>query len=236
MKRRDIAVIAAGAILIIAISIYAILSNKKNDIIIVYNSTAEKYQTEPSTEPVVITQPITQTSVIQAETTVSKPLYLNINTATKEELILLNGIGEAFAERIITYRNTYGDFRNTEEIMNVYGIGEKLYEVILPYIYVENPVYPEATTAKTPVVTTKTETKPPQTEIVTEPFSEIFDLNTVTFKELMLIPDMKEEHALKIIELREQIGSYSHIYEILYIEGISRDTASEYMKHLEIVE
>jgi DNA uptake protein ComE-like DNA-binding protein len=73
-------------------------------------------------------------------------------------------------------------------------------------------------------------------EIVTEPFSEIFDLNTVTFEELMLIPDMKEEHALKIIELREQIGSYSHIYEILYIEGISRDTASEYMKHLEIVE
>ena len=55
---------------------------------------------------------------------------VNINTAGKEELMSLSGIGEAKAENIITYRETQGAFEKTEDIMNVNGIGENLFQKI----------------------------------------------------------------------------------------------------------
>ena len=55
---------------------------------------------------------------------------VNINTADKEELMTLSGIGEVKAESIISYRETNGSFGSTEDIMNVSGIGESLYQKI----------------------------------------------------------------------------------------------------------
>ena len=55
---------------------------------------------------------------------------VNINTATKEVLMTLPGIGEAKANDIITYRETNGPFNTIEEIMNVTGIGESIYAQI----------------------------------------------------------------------------------------------------------
>ena len=54
---------------------------------------------------------------------------ISINTATKEELTKLNGIGEKIAEKIIEYRKE-NKFKTIEDIKNVSGIGESLYEKI----------------------------------------------------------------------------------------------------------
>lgn len=61
---------------------------------------------------------------------------LNINTASKEELISLPGIGDAISERIIAYREENGGFDTIEEIMEVSGIGEKTFENIKDMIIV----------------------------------------------------------------------------------------------------
>lgn len=55
---------------------------------------------------------------------------VNINTATKEELLNLSGIGESRALAIIEYREEHGGFKTVDEIMNVSGIGESLFEKI----------------------------------------------------------------------------------------------------------
>jgi competence protein ComEA len=59
---------------------------------------------------------------------------LNINTATAYELQALPNIGPVLAQRIADYRDKYGPFKETAEIMNIEGIGEKKYEDLLGLI------------------------------------------------------------------------------------------------------
>ena len=62
---------------------------------------------------------------------------LNINAATAEELMELSGIGEKLAQRIIDYRSEHGVFSQTEGIMLIPGIGEKVYGNIKDKITVQ---------------------------------------------------------------------------------------------------
>ncbi|MBQ4250252.1 MAG: helix-hairpin-helix domain-containing protein [Clostridia bacterium] len=62
---------------------------------------------------------------------------VNINTAGKYELERLPGVSEATADKIIAYREEFGPFETPEEIMLVSGIGEKKYEAMSEFIYVE---------------------------------------------------------------------------------------------------
>ena len=55
---------------------------------------------------------------------------VNINTATKEELDTLPGVGELTANKIISYREENGKFKSIEEIKEVSGIGDSKFEQI----------------------------------------------------------------------------------------------------------
>lgn len=52
---------------------------------------------------------------------------VNINTATKEELMTLSGIGEARAEAILKYREEKGGFQSTEELKEIDGIKDGIF-------------------------------------------------------------------------------------------------------------
>lgn len=59
---------------------------------------------------------------------------ININTAKKDELLTISGIGESKAEAIIKYRKENGNFSQIEDIKNVSGIGDAVFEKIKKYI------------------------------------------------------------------------------------------------------
>lgn len=52
---------------------------------------------------------------------------ININTATKEQLMSLQGIGEAKADSILAYRKEHGRFASIEELMNIAGIKQGVF-------------------------------------------------------------------------------------------------------------
>ncbi len=61
-------------------------------------------------------------------------LSISINQASLEELLVLPGIGETYAQRIIDYRTTYGYFQTIEDLMKVKGIKTHLFNKIKAYL------------------------------------------------------------------------------------------------------
>lgn len=81
--------------------------------------------------------PVVSASQPSGASASAKAALININTASREELTLLPGIGESLAGRIIDYRIKHGDFEKVEDIMEVKGIGEKIFNELHDYITVD---------------------------------------------------------------------------------------------------
>lgn len=62
---------------------------------------------------------------------------ININNASKDALMKLDGVGESISERIIKYRRENNGFKSIEDIKNVSGIGESKFEQIKDSIKVK---------------------------------------------------------------------------------------------------
>lgn len=62
---------------------------------------------------------------------------ININVASRDDLMKLRGVGAAYADRIVEYREKHGRFLIPEDIMKVKGIGPKIWEENKEVISVE---------------------------------------------------------------------------------------------------
>ena len=104
------------------------LSEKvKDEMVIVIPSVNDK-KTEDETE--------SKTSYIIPKNNEVTDKKISINTATKETLMKIKGIGEKKAESIVEYRSKNGKFKSIEEIMKVSGIGKSIFDKIKDYIKV----------------------------------------------------------------------------------------------------
>ena len=65
-----------------------------------------------------------------ATTSSSSGEIININTANKEQLMKISGVGKTKAEAIIAHREKNGDFKTKEDITKVRGIGKSTFEKI----------------------------------------------------------------------------------------------------------
>lgn len=66
------------------------------------------------------------------EKTVAKAV--NVNTADKEMLTQIPGVGPVTADAIMEYREANGKFKSADELMNVKGIGEKTIKKMKPFL------------------------------------------------------------------------------------------------------
>ena len=62
---------------------------------------------------------------------------ININTATAEELEKLPRVGEETARKIIEFREKYGKFRRTEDLIMVHGMSDKKFRALRNLVKVE---------------------------------------------------------------------------------------------------
>lgn len=91
----------------------------------------------PTTSPTTETEPVfTYPQATAFEPVTDENGKININTADKQNLMSLPGIGEVKSQAIIDYRNENGNFETIEDITKVSGIGEKTFEKIKDLISV----------------------------------------------------------------------------------------------------
>ena len=61
---------------------------------------------------------------------------IDLNTASREQLMMLPGIGPALAEKILADRVERGPFQTVDELTRIRGIKGKMLEKLLPYVMV----------------------------------------------------------------------------------------------------
>lgn len=122
------------------------LSKKLNDedVVIIYSdqeienfqngNTAVKYVEKECICPSIKNISCFNNAVTNLDGLINNTGKVSVNSALIDELITLPGIGEAKAKLIIEYREQNNGFKDIEEIMNIKGIGEKMFEKIKPYI------------------------------------------------------------------------------------------------------
>ncbi|NMA79506.1 MAG: ComEA family DNA-binding protein [Clostridiales bacterium] len=153
--------------------------------------------------------------------------YVNINTATEEELMALNGIGEELAARIISYREEFGHFKCIDDIKNVKGIGEKLFDKIKQFIYVDYIPGSDSNTA------TYSSSITVATTITAGGITSFpIDINTATKEELTLLKGIGGVLADRIIDYRENIAPFGDEADIMNVSGIGKATYKNIKRYI----
>lgn len=127
-KRQTFVMIGIVLLVVAGILIYAGLSQPR-----VYENTASVPSAAASSD----TSADNEKSVTVATDYYSSVSYpVNLNTATYDELVSIDGIGNARANQILQYRDAIGGYSSVEQIKNISGIGESVYSQIAPYLTV----------------------------------------------------------------------------------------------------
>ena len=113
------------------------LAEKLSDGEKIYIPTAEEIESEDIRVGINSFENISSSEKSSSEYSVSEDGRVNINRATKQELMTLSGIGESKAEDIISYRETSGGFNSIQELTNVNGIGTATFDKLKDKIKVD---------------------------------------------------------------------------------------------------
>jgi competence protein ComEA len=143
---------------------------------------------------------------------------VDLNRATKSELMQVPGIGPAMAERIVLHREENGKFGRVEELKNVHGIGDATLNKIRPWLAIhpadvpdEPPPEPDRLTRK-PTSGVKTMSK-------YQPSGGKININTATLAQLDGLPGIGKVLAQRIIDARDK-KPFASVDELRRVSGI----------------
>ena len=187
---------------------------------------------EPVTSAAVTTTAVLQTthttaSETETGTVPTAPPEHDLNRASADDLMRVDGIGEALSAAIISARDARGGFTARSQLCEIDGIGQVLMERIMGEFEIpgeiSEPEHPE-----------------PETEF-TEPGAEqpaddtyyinVYEVNSVTREQLMTIPEMTVEKADAILAMRSNLKQFHGIYEVSLAEGISGEYFERVLMH-----
>ena len=127
---------------------------------------------------------------------------LELNAADSLMLCKVPGIGAAFSRRIISYRNLLGGYHRPEQLQEVYGMYEELYEKIIPFF-----------------------------EINTDSLRKI-PVNFTSLDKLRAHPYLNFYQAKAILEIRKRYGPLKSVNELILLEEFTEEDLEKLSPYL----
>jgi competence ComEA-like helix-hairpin-helix protein len=129
---------------------------------------------------------------------------LELNTADTSDLQQLHGIGPVFSKRIVKYRNLLGGYCSKEQLMEVYGLEQELYDKLKHHIVVD-----------------------------TSKVSKL-NINTADIDDLKRHPYLDYYQAKAVVEYRQKIGAFKTINDLRHIVLIDNNTFEKIKPYLSV--
>lgn len=228
--------IAAGLAALLVTVLVTVLMQKPSQPVVVSVQTKTPPVAEIGTVPSAAAtekQPVAAPSVTASRSDQSKDEVLqrttpdyNLNTADEAALQEVSGVGAFLAAEIIAYRDSAGGFTRRSQLLEIPGIGETLAARIMERFYIPDEQPDPAPEVPQDAEPQKTEPAPAEAQ-EQEQGQIMLDLNAAERDDLLQLPGMTGELADAILSLREQLGGYQDIHELLFAEGLS----PEYFEH-----
>ncbi|MFC2062272.1 helix-hairpin-helix domain-containing protein [Elusimicrobiota bacterium] len=144
---------------------------------------------------------------------------VDVNTAWEERFVKIPGISKTVATNIVEYRDKHGYFEEIQDLINVIGINQELFEEIEPFLTITSGKDIEAQkriqeieeSQELDVVDFKGET---DTEVLERFRVDPLDINTATLDQLVELPYVNEEIAEDIIKYRRKHRGFSSVDEL----------------------
>lgn len=161
---------------------------------------------------------------------------LDLNRATKAELRLIPGLGDALAQRLIDQRQRHGPFCNVDELRQVSGIGPKTLERIRPHLFVtmgESPVSFDDDEM------TPTESKQRSTQRAAGPSKKetqlagSINVNRANQTELQKLPGIGPKLSQRLLDERAK-ASFKSIEDLRRVPGIGPKTLEKLRPYVTI--
>lgn len=127
---------------------------------------------------------------------------IELNTADTAELQRLWGIGPVLSARIVRYRDLLGGFTSKEQLREVYGLADSVYDRIAPRVTVD---------------TTRL---------------QHLDINTATYGQLLRHPYLDKHQVAAIVRLREKQGAFRSLDDLHQIPIIEQETYTKITPYL----
>lgn len=125
-----------------------------------------------------------------------KIVVIDINQATQEDLIKINGIGEAISLRILKYKESLGGFVSMEQLSEVWGLAPEVIENLNTHF-----------------------------KVFANPNLKKIDINNASIKELSLFPYFKYPISKNIVTFRSMNGDIKNSDDLTKIKGLSIEKA-----------
>ncbi|MGE0560970.1 MAG: ComEA family DNA-binding protein [Flavobacteriales bacterium] len=136
--------------------------------------------------------------------TKKETIIVDINLADTSEFKSLKGIGSAFSKRIVNYRESLGGFISTEQLKEVYGINDEIFNSIKPFVKISN---------KNP---------------------NLININHVDLETLKKHPYIDWKIAKTIITYRNSHGNYKDVNDIRQIHLVTDEIYTKIAPYLTI--
>jgi DNA uptake protein ComE-like DNA-binding protein len=133
-----------------------------------------------------------------------KMIVIDINQATKEDLIKVYGIGEAISLRILKFKESLGGFVTMEQMNDIWGLSPEVIENLNIHFKV----------SATPIV-------------------KKIDINNASIQELSLFPYFKYPISKNIVTFRSMNGDIKNIEDLTKIKGLSIEKAKIIVLYLD---